>query len=117
MIVIAKNIQLVPPEGIDDLTVYWCEKGWLLRFVNSNRNAYTVTKDYVIYGVFTAMKMIPELTIDAYLWSADWAEGEVLKTIDNLNIDNYKKWMTEAITEHPILTQLKEIEHETRSKR
>ena len=112
MEIISKIIELKAPKGIERLIVSQNpEKGWLLRFsikkeAGWEEECYTMTNSYVIYGVFIAMGIIPKMPDSNYMWKG-LCEEQVLDIVKGYTTADYKEWANEAVTEDPILTEIK----------
>lgn len=110
----SRLIELEPPKYLDKLILHWYkDMGWLVEFwIGKNiagRCRYIITKEWVIYGVFTAMKEVEKLKAPQYLFTSGTSIEEVTNEISSWPHDKWKQMTKDASTEHPIITEVRKL--------
>lgn len=109
MKVLHKSIFLEPiNEDMSQLVLMWDKRGWLIGFQMKvgymGHENYVITKDFTIHGSFIVMSMIPKLTEEDHIHPT-MSEKEMIEVVSNMTTEDFKKHMTEAVTQHPIEKQ------------
>ena len=85
-------VKLSPIKGIDTMLLHYdSEKGWLFEFWMGRKfgaaERYVVTKDFTIYGVFTTISMVKQLTAEEYWLDNKKTEEEAIAYVaENINL-------------------------------
>ena len=106
-------VKLSPIKGIDTMLLHYdSEKGWLFEFWMGRKfgaaERYVVTKDFTIYGVFTTISMVKQLTAEEYWLDNKKTEEEAIAYVaENINLSYLQTCAKSAVVEFPIVTMFK----------
>lgn len=115
MKILHKTIEVEPIKGIDRIVLNWYpDKGWLVGF-SMGEDAFGVrtflmTKNYTICGGFTAMSMVSkgEILPDDYITEHE-TEEDIINWLALHDIKWWKEKTKNIVTEHPMLTEIKNL--------